>query len=119
MHEMNKPQQIQTTNLPNNEQLPTPSHSPTTSPKQGCSNCKQIGKKCESTIPCLRCIDRGLQDSCALKGRTKGYSRGPYKKRQVKPAKNDFNYYSPVDKFDILSGVCEVLLEEARKNGVL
>ncbi|KAJ7715119.1 hypothetical protein B0H16DRAFT_1221500, partial [Mycena metata] len=54
--------------------------------KNACTNCQKAHKKCDQSRPCQRCTSYGV-DGCISsqkKDRTKGKTRGPYKKRKWK-----------------------------------
>ncbi|KAI0228719.1 hypothetical protein L0F63_005440, partial [Massospora cicadina] len=56
--------------------------------KIACSSCKASCKKCDEARPCIRCVSRGLGDTCRdseRKVRVKGTRRGPYRKANKKP----------------------------------
>ncbi|ORX51775.1 hypothetical protein BCR36DRAFT_350771 [Piromyces finnis] len=69
--------------------------------KMACVNCKKSCKKCANVRPCLRCIQKGIADTCIdikRKPRRIGIKRGPYKKRRT------WN-------LEVLALVCTQLLE--------
>lgn len=52
--------------------------------KNACVNCQKACKKCDDTKPCLRCIKKGIQETCkdsSRKIRQKGLRRGSYKRK--------------------------------------
>jgi len=52
--------------------------------KNACVNCQKACKKCDDAKPCLRCIKKGIQETCkdsSRKIRQKGLRRGPYRRK--------------------------------------
>jgi len=69
--------------------------------KMACVNCQKSCKKCANVRPCLRCVKKGIAETCIdikRKPRRTGVKRGPYKKKR--------NW-----KLEILALVCTQLLE--------